>query len=347
MNKKILSVHSKSALPKLNYNVAVVNKLEDDFRLFIGKLQDAPEAAYTLLAQMLQDDESVGCDGVGVYLSSYIYELLKLNISLNSNQTDINVILTSTSARRKDLLSKALPAQQLSIIDPGNQIEYDIKSVRPEIAVMNIALQKIISFAFTNKLTLNQNSIIIASDTFINLGNGERVGKINQESVPLGDQIEKLQSQMGKEIKATTGLVMYKIQDGAIHINNACSTVRFRPLDCPMSAEERQLLTSLVEDKEYKYLKPLLLKEIVTVQDITEAYCVEGKHKNKAGGFGIQDRELFLCIENIHGDPCTVVGLPVSIINSRFIDSFITMRSVSEIISSYWPEEIERTKIVY
>lgn len=57
-------------------------------------------------------------------------------------------------------------------------------------------------------------------------------------------------------------------------------------------------------------------------QEVIDKYISLGLYKGKAGGYGIQDKELKPLIKNVEGDVFNVIGLPVSLIKKILEENF-------------------------
>ena len=88
----------------------------------------------------------------------------------------------------------------------------------------------------------------------------------------------------------------------------------------------------------------MLKQSEITVSNILESYINNGRYIGKAGGFGIQDRDFFLVVRQVMGNPMTIVGLPVEIIFDILKDFNVPMKYF-DFLNKYWPSQIEQRKI--
>jgi predicted house-cleaning NTP pyrophosphatase (Maf/HAM1 superfamily)/tRNA-dihydrouridine synthase len=79
---------------------------------------------------------------------------------------------------------------------------------------------------------------------------------------------------------------------------------------------------------------------------VLQSYLKWYKHVNKTGGLRIQDRDLFVCISRVEGDPFTIVGLPIEIM-FKLLHEFSIEVDISpmELYNAYWPHKTEYRKI--
>ncbi|PZM83241.1 MAG: hypothetical protein DKM50_02895 [Candidatus Margulisiibacteriota bacterium] len=82
----------------------------------------------------------------------------------------------------------------------------------------------------------------------------------------------------------------------------------------------------------------------LTVENIIDNYYKWDRYIGRTAGIGIQDRDFFLCVERLDGNPFTVVGLPNELI-FKFFKHFGVETSKFNIIQSYWPDKMELRKI--
>lgn len=85
-------------------------------------------------------------------------------------------------------------------------------------------------------------------------------------------------------------------------------------------------------------------KPDLTIEDILHSYHKAGKHKHKAAGLAVQERELFLSVDRVEGNPFTIVGLPVEVLFRLFHEFHVEM-SIPDISREYWPDDAEQAKI--
>ena len=58
-------------------------------------------------------------------------------------------------------------------------------------------------------------------------------------------------------------------------------------------------------------------------EDIVRAYIATGKPFDKAGGYGVQDKELADIVAKVTGDYDNVVGLPVKLVDELLRENFL------------------------
>lgn len=268
------------------------------------------------------------------------------NIPKSSANKNKQIILTSNSSRRRDILSEVL-GKEIIPPRPTDVIELVAEDVNIATKVEMIALQKILAYINTYSDQLSDQEIVLSSDTFLVNEQNQVLGKIggDLDHDTKTSPLDKLKKNFGTTLRAYSGVILLDIENKSFNIKHAISKVKFRSLSYNLSKEDISILNRLVKDKQYSYLSGLLKQESITVNDIVEAYFNEGKHEGKAGGFGIQDRELFLCVESLMGDPFNIVGLPTQTLIPMLKNLNIEIEP-NDISGSFWPTEEEQSKLV-
>ncbi|MFX1537233.1 MAG: tRNA-dihydrouridine synthase, partial [Promethearchaeota archaeon] len=94
------------------------------------------------------------------------------------------------------------------------------------------------------------------------------------------------------------------------------------------------------------------LTERILVKDILDEYLkapptddiTEKRFLGRAGGLGVQDRDVFLCIKEIQGSPTNIIGLPIDVIFRIFRHFNIRVKNYQP-EKKYWPSQLEQEKI--
>ena len=246
------------------------------------------------------------------------------------------VVLGSSSPRRLEIMTgmSLLPVK----VSASECEEHMFDGLSNEAQVQNIAVQKMLAVITSNNLEIGKQSVVLTSDTMIHV-NGQLTGKINREGRSSREMYQELTRLLGGEIAAVTAYCLFDAEIGRLSVGAETASVKFRPSGDKLSEAEISFLRGLSNEKGYEYLKNV--RTLHTVDDVLLAYFASGKYKGKAGGFGIQDREFFVCISKLQGDPFVVVGLPVNILRS-----LMTSRSSDiDLIKGFWPSDFEALKL--
>ena len=180
------------------------------------------------------------------------------------------LILASSSPRRRELLSAA--GYTFDVVPPGASAECGVcsKETPPEM-VARLAHQKAADVA--RRVTMSEDgspAIVIGCDTV-----AECAGLILGKPVDIDHARTMLQLLRGREHHVYSGLCLWTLPTGEVHVNVERTTLR-------MDA----LADALLED-----------------------YLASGLWEGKAGAFGYQDRVGWLQI--VEGSETNVVGLPM------------------------------------
>ncbi len=84
----------------------------------------------------------------------------------------------------------------------------------------------------------------------------------------------------------------------------------------------------------------------LSVGDVLRSYFDNRKHLGKSAGIGIQDRDLFVCIRRVEGDPMSIIGVPRRLF-LEWLSTFGTPCDMSSLVETFWPDKrIEQSKII-
>ena len=181
----------------------------------------------------------------------------------------MKIILASKSPRRKELLSLITSDFEVIVSEADENVD-NINS--PEEIVKEIAIRK--ARAVSN--TVNEDCVIIGSDTIVVVGN-EILGKPKDRE----DAIRMLNLLSGKTHKVMTAICVITKKAGEVS----------EYIDCDVSEI---------------HVKHLTEEEINKWLDTGNAW-------DKAGAYAIQ-QEFAIHIDKINGSYATVVGLPVHLV---------------------------------
>ena len=245
-----------------------------------------------------------------------------------------NVILASQSPRRKEILSELLKNQFTTI--PADIEEYLPKKYSYENEMMMLALWKALVVVRNNN-----KGIVISCDTEVKAGDViiGKLDKADKKSV-----LEKLLAMQKNTIKAVTAVAVINTQEAKVKLGHEAAELTLKGSKDKLDFDDRETLRELAKKKEFKYLSSLLKQSEITVSNILESYINNGRYIGKAGGFGIQDRDFFLVVRQVMGNPMTIVGLPVEIIFDILKDFNVPMKYF-DFLNKYWPSQIEQRKI--
>jgi|GEM_PF-3446656 len=168
------------------------------------------------------------------------------------------------------------------------------------------------------------------------------------------DAFRTLREYCGKILTAYSGLSVINTQRGEARIGCSTASLTMRDGTEVLTDSDINVLSTIscAYDKEYGYLAPLLDQEVITVDDILKAYVKAGRWKGKTGGFSIQDRDFFLCVREVKGNPLSFAGLPFELL-AKFLNEIgradmvsATRDITAEVIEGEkWPMRDEFRKI--
>jgi septum formation protein len=184
---------------------------------------------------------------------------------------DISVlVLASTSPRRRELLTLCGWTFQVQAADID---ESQQPGEAPANYVLRLAESKARACAGSDGLEdkPDRDTIILAADTCV-VNDGTILGKPKDR----GEAVEMLKALRGRSHQVLTGIAILRPADGSL-VSDLCST------EVPMRA---------YSDKEI------------------EAYVASGDPLDKAGAYGIQNRE-FRPVAGLQGCQASVMGLPL------------------------------------
>jgi predicted house-cleaning NTP pyrophosphatase (Maf/HAM1 superfamily) len=208
-------------------------------------------------------------------------------------------------------------------------------------------MQKMIFYLIGSRNEKFNDQVVITADTILELPGNLKIGKLGGEHDPLKATlpIEKLKiiinAGQNTPIKVHTAYVLLNSISGEMTFDTDTALLRFNALDESLSESERIFIKELIKnDAQLSSLNDFSSKKLY-YQDILIQYVKRGLHEGKAGGFDIRDRDFFLCIKDIEGDPTTIIGLPCVKLSRRMSVS-VKMKAI---IKSIWPTEFEQEKI--
>ena len=192
-------------------------------------------------------------------------------------QEQHNIILASSSPRRKQLLSSI--GLKFEIIPPNideKKLDNNIFDIPPQNYCQHLAISKAINVYHNNmELQYSKPQIIISADTIVVFEN-EIINKPKDNN----EAILFLKKLSDNKHKVFTGVSILRSNDGKINCHYAETDVYFRKL---------------------------------TNQEIID-YVSTGSPLDKAGGYGIQDDYGCLFVKRINGCYYNVVGLPLQLL---------------------------------
>ncbi|MBF0384512.1 MAG: Maf family protein [Candidatus Omnitrophica bacterium] len=307
--------------------------LEKDLEYFLGLRDSAYYFAMDLLAVMLDLDN----EAVEKFLSSLIEKKIA---RVKKEVIEANIILASQSPRRKVLLKEMLIVREFEAA--AADIDEHVSGVSTyEAAMRAISVEKALSVA-----QQRNDGIVIASDTTMYV-EGDVLGKV-ADDISFDDYLTALVGFERDPVKVVSSAVVFDIDKATVRIGYEQAFIKLRNPEESLTKDELDLLRKLSSEEEYKYLNDVLSYENWRVKDVLYAYWQKGKHKNKAGGFGVQDREFFLAVSKMTGNPFVVVGFPTRILAEYLKGSNIIVRDNFEEsgIISMWPSKDEQERIV-
>lgn len=237
------------------------------------------------------------------------------------------LVLGSQSPRRKDILSRMTGGFETATADIE---EYRAESgVSYESGMMLISLQKAFAVAKQKK------GIILTGDTLV-YHDGQANGKQTE-----GLELDTLKSYSGNKIKAISSVTVIDTNTGEVKLGYDAASMQMKTLDQRIGLPE---IEDVASDKKYAFLKSISNRTELTVKEILENYVRENKSKGKAGAFGVQDRDFFLTVESIEGDPFTIVGFPVETVHDLLSVMKVRVRMI-DLVPEYWPSPFEQEKL--
>jgi len=272
-------------------------------------------------------------------VSAFVSPLLKPFI--DPAQDTEKIVLGSGSSRKQKTTSLMLPGKTIQTAS-ADVDEYLPPQASHATAAMVAAFQKAVKL-----LGNGERGVIITNDTFIYTG-AKRLGKVAPDTSEAG-VLDVFKSYGGKTITAYSGLFVGNTRDGAYRLGYGQSDLRLRLPGELLTSDDKSLLLAMMakEPEQYGYLKEIEAREGSTVEDVLKAYIHQGKWKGKAGGFGVQDREFWLYVAKVNGNPLSIVGLPSDLLARYLGDLGVPTQDVTEkvIREDYWPLPLEYQKI--
>ena len=251
------------------------------------------------------------------------------------------IVLGSGSPRKRKIANLMLAGREVQTASADID-EYLPAGVSHGAAAAVASFQKAVHL-----LEQGKRGVIITNDTFIFTGE-KRLGKVDP-ATPEEELFNIFKAYSEKMITAFSGLAVIDTRNGAFKLGYGEAGFRLKQPEQVLTNEERDALNDMIRQTpdEYGYLRDLAEQDQVRVEDILKAYIKQEKWKGKAGGFGIQDREFWLCVERVSGNPLSIVGLPSDLLAGFLNDLGVQTTDVTQKIirEDYWPLPVEYQKI--
>lgn len=322
-----------------------------------AKLRRQPREAARELDALLDEQRQETVDGLSSLIDSrdssisLLFEEYLHGLRFRAEadaRSDPRIILTSKSPRRRRIVRLILQSDDFSI-EPVLAEETVPTDAQPAIRVLVIAIQKMLAFVRTHRYELSGNEVVIAADTLICSQAGQTQGKYEG----VADPLQKLMSLVadanhdcvqGRTLKACTGVAVLDVGTKSLDWTVAEADIVFHSLDQTLGPEEMRVLREICASPQYAEAKALLTFGSVNVRSLLETYIASNKYEGKAGGFNIEDRDFFLCVKSVQGDPFTVIGLPYRE-TRKLLDRNGVKTAATADLKAIWPHEAERRKI--
>ena len=321
------------------------------------KLRRHPQEAAWELDTLLDERRQETVDGLSSLISSQDLSIglvfkeylrgLRLRAEADA-PADPRIILTSGSPRRRRIVRLILQSDDFSI-EPVLVEETEPTGAQPAIRVLVIAIQKMLAFVRTHRHDLSGKEVVIAADTLICSETGQTQGKYEGVADPLQKLISLVADAnpgcvQGRTLKACTGVVVLNVCTKSLDWTVAEADIVFHSLDHTLGPEEIRVLREICADPQYAEAKALLTFGSVKVRSLLETYITSKKHEGKAGGFNIEDRDFFLCVKSVQGDPFTIIGLPYHETRRLLARNGVKTSATAD-LKAIWHHEAERRKV--
>lgn len=219
----------------------------------------------------------------------------------------VDIVLASTSPRRRDLLTQAGVA--FRAID--SQVSEELPEHawdNPEEATQTLANRKAAAVAhmlLACPEALRDTTVVIGADTVV-----VHRGKVFGKPTNTGDARRMLRELSGSAHQVITGVSVWEIlHDTAAHVELGAEPGKVTGTESSTDCNPATKHTTFAETS-HVYFKNL------TEQDI-DTYLTEGESMDKAGAYAIQGKGKRL-VDHTQGSWDNIVGLPVAALLERF-----------------------------
>jgi predicted house-cleaning NTP pyrophosphatase (Maf/HAM1 superfamily) len=312
----------------------------------VERLCKRPNDTANSIARLLATDPPT----LAGLLGEYFEEVEGKRANIASTKKPQRLVLVSQSPRRRDLLRTITGHSDFSVLSISCVETIPMGATTAQV-VLTVAMEKLILGAWEIAADADYETVLVSADTLIETDRGLALGKLVSDSrnVTLGlSPLEMLLDTVGetesRSAKAFTGVVAANLTSRAISFGHAETLLLFKPACTQLSEKDLVALHDITSCETHEHTASLLTIPHATVRDVLTSYVSSGRYKGKAGGFDIRDRDFFLCVTAVYGDPFNVVGLPFFLTQDLLQRAGCISRG-NLAIGAIWPHEAEQQKV--
>lgn len=239
-----------------------------------------------------QEDEQQRLDVLGLMIEKRMNEEVEeflaglLGNVMKSRTSEDGIVVASKSQTRKELFDRILDSDFVVKRYPTLETNPSYYT-NPGTITKAKAINKILAFFSGGEGDLPGRTLV-ASETILNVG-GRLLGAFQADKDDYDETVKdkakrQLRGLLGQSQTMLSGLAVYDANSGKFCISSDVTRIEFSK----QSAETDRIIDDYVNNP------------------------IDGRGPiGKAGGYGLQDPEILRLIENVNGDPYTVIGFPL------------------------------------